>query len=358
MITKDPGFQPKGAFTATIEIPPAKYDGPQSRAFYARAYQRLQAVPGIQNVTFTSDLPWTGYDENSGFEIVGQPKLPEGQDPNVRYHFMTPGYTRTTGTPLVAGRDFTEQDTREAPLVVLINEATAKKYWKTTEAALGARINMWGSERTVAGIIGDVTDYPWTDRAAPALYFPQGQAWYHQRMILVARTQGDPMQLAEPIRKALAEVDPELPMANIRPLETVSAAALSTRRLTLWLVATFGISALFLAIVGVYGVMAQAVGQRRHEFGVRQALGATRTDILRLVFGSAATMTIGGLAIGVALAFGSTRVLMSLLYGVTPFDAATFAAVAAALVTAAAGAIYLPARRATRVSAILALRAD
>ena len=137
----------------------------------------------------------------------------------------------------------------------------------------------------------------------------------------------------------------------MRPLETVAAGAIATRRLTLWLVATFGLTALFLAVVGVYGVMAQAVGQRRHEFGVRQALGATRADIMRLVFSSAAGMTLGGLMAGVALAVGSTRLLMSLLYGVTPLDPATFAAVAAVLIVAAVLAIYLPARRATRISA-------
>ena len=316
MITKDPGFRPKGALTATIEIPPAKYDGPKARDFYARAQERLQALPGIRHVSFTSDLPWTGYDENSGFDIIGK-TFPKGEGASVQYHFTTPGYTQTTGTPLKAGRDLTDQDKRDAPLVVLINEAAAKKYWTTPEAAVGARIDMWGAERTVAGVIGDVTDFPWTDRAAPALYFPQHQAWYHQRMILVARTDGDPMRQVEPIRKALAEIDPELPIANIRPLDTVAAAALATRRLTLWLVATFGISALLLAVVGVYGVMAQTVGQRRQEFGVRQALGATRRDILKLVFSSAAGMTVAGLLVGVALAVGSTRLLMSLLYGVT-----------------------------------------
>jgi predicted permease len=357
IISKAPGFQPEGALTVTLEVPPAKYDGPAARAFYARAQERLQALPGAKHVTFTSDLPWTGWNENSGFEIPGR-TFRRGEGPSVRYHFTSPGYTKTTGTPLVAGRDLTEQDQRDAPKVVLINEAAAKKYWNTPEAATGAELEMWGEKRTVAGVIGDVTDMPWNDSAAPALYFPVQQAWYHQRMTLVVRADGDPMRLVEPIRKALAEIDPELPIANVKLLETVAAGALATRRLTLWLVATFGISALLLAVVGVYGVMAQAVGQRSHEFGVRQALGATRADIMKLVFGSAATMTIGGLAIGLALAVGSTRLMMSLLYGVTPLDAVTFVGVALTLMTAAAGAIYLPALRATKVSAILALRRD
>jgi putative ABC transport system permease protein len=358
MVNKDPGFQPEKAITATVELPTAKYDANAARDFYRRAQERLRALPGIKDATFTSDLPWTGYNENTGFQILGRQTTRDDDGPSARYHFLTPGYTKATGTPLIAGRDVGQEDQREAPLVVLINDAAAKKYWTTPQAAVGAKINFWGGERTVAGVIGDVHDLPWHDRAVPAVYLPQGQAWYPQPMSLVARTDGDPAKAIDPIRKALREIDPELPLANVRPLETVAAGALATRRLTLWLVATFGLTALFLAVVGVYGVMAQAVGQRRHEFGVRQALGATRADILKLVFSNAAGMTVGGLVGGVALAVGSTRLLMSLLYGVTPLDPGTFAAVGAILITAAAGAIYLPARRATRVSAMTALRSD
>ena len=159
---------------------------------------------------------------------------------------------------------------------MLLNEAAARKYWTTPEAAVGARLNLWGAERTVAGVIGDVRDMPWHDRAAPALYFPQPQdvvpaADVPDRAIRRRAAR----RWSNPIRRALREIDPELPLANVRPLETVAGAAIATRRLTLWLVAAFGLTALFLAVVGIYGVMAQAVGQRRHEFGVRQALGAT-----------------------------------------------------------------------------------
>lgn len=357
MITRNPGFQPSGAITATVELPTARYDANAAADFYRRAAERVRALPGVREASFTSDLPWTGYDENTSFGIVGR-QFPDREGPEARYHFITTGYAKATGRPLVAGRDLGPQDVKDAPLVVLLNEAAARKFWQTPQAAVGARLNLWGNERTVAGVIGDVQDLPWHDRAVPALYFPQPQQWYPQRMSLIARTDVDPAKIVEPIRRALREIDAELPLANVRPLESVAAAAIATRRLTLWLVATFGLTALFLAVVGVYGVMAQAVGQRKHEFGVRQALGATRGNIMRLVFSSGAGMTLGGLVAGVALAFGSTRLLMSLLYGVTPLDPATFAGVAAVLVAAAAGAIYLPARRATRISAATALRAD
>jgi predicted lysophospholipase L1 biosynthesis ABC-type transport system permease subunit len=197
---------------------------------------------------------------------------------------------------------------------------------------------------------------PWHDRAVPALYFPQPQMWYSQPMFLIVRSDLEPESLVGPVRRALRELDPELPLASVRPLETVAGAAIATRRLALWLVAAFGLTALFLAIVGIYGVMAQAVEQRKHEFGVRQALGATRGDIMQLVLSSGAWMTVAGLVAGVALAIAFTRVLGSLLYGVTPLDPATFAGVGAVLVAAAAGSAYLPARRATRMSAADALR--
>jgi putative ABC transport system permease protein len=250
----------------------------------------------------------------------------------------------------------TVSDGQGAPLVVLVNEAAATKYWTTTQAAVGARLNLWGAERTIAGVVGDVRDMPWHDRAVPALYFPQPQTWYPQPMFLIARSDVEPASIVDPIRRAVREIDPELPLANVRPLDAVAGAAIATRRLTLWLVATFGLTALLLAVVGIYGVMAQAVGQRTREFGVRQALGATRGDIMRLVFSSGVTMTIAGLLVGIALAAGLMRLLVSLLYGVSPFDPVTFTAVAVILAAAASGAAYLPARRAARISAATALR--
>lgn len=356
MINTHPGFEPRGALTASVELPTVRYDRDSAREFYRRAAERVRALPGVRAAAFTSDLPWTNYDENTSFSIIGR-RFPDGEEPEGRYHFVTYGYTRATGTPLVAGRDLTLSDVRGAPLVVLVNEAAARKYWNTPESAIGARLNLWGQQRTIAGVIGDVRDMPWHDRAVPALYFPQPQEWYPQPMFLTVRSELERASIVDPIRRALREIDPELPLANVRPLEAVAGAAIATRRLALWLVATFGLTALFLAVVGIYGVIAQSVDQRRHEFGVRQALGATRGDIMRLVLSGGAVMTIAGLLAGVALALGSTRALVSLLYGVTPLDPPTFAGVAAILVAAAAGAAYLPARRATRISAAAALRA-
>jgi predicted permease len=355
MMTTNPGFQPAGAMTANVELPTARYTGDAASGFYARALERIGALPGVRDAAFTSDLPWTGYDENTGFEIVGRSSA-DNEDVEARYHFITPGYPQATGVPLLAGRDLRVSDTKDAPLVILLNESAARKYWNSPERAVGARVNLWGEQRTIVGVIGDVRDMPWHDRAAPALYFPQAQAWYPQPMLLVARTSVAPASTVDAIRRAIREIDPELPLSNVRPLEAVAGAAMATRRVTLWLVAVFGLTALVLAVVGIFGVMAQTVGQRTHEFGVRQALGATTGDILRLVFASATLMTVSGLVAGVALAIASTQLLASLLYGVTALDPTTFTGVGVLLAGAAAGAAYVPARRATSVSAATALR--
>ena len=355
IIDTNPGFRPAGAITASIELPGARYGLDASTLFYTRALERIRSLPGIQYAAFTSDLPWTGYDENTGFSIAGRESA-DAEGAEARYHFITAGYSDATGVPVIAGRGLTSSDTKSAPKVILINESGARKYWKTPQAAIGARVDLWGERHTVVGVIGDVRDLPWRPAAAPALYFPQAQTWYPQPMLLVARIGLQPSAAVDAIRRALGEIDPELPLSNVRPLEAVAGAAMATRRLTLWLVASFGLTALVLAVVGIYGVMAQAVGLRTREFGLRQALGATRGDILRLVFSGAAGMTLGGLAGGVALAIVATPLVGSLLYGVAAFDAETFASVGLLLAAAAAAASYVPARRATRVSAATALR--
>lgn len=355
MINTNPGFHPAGAITAIVELPAARYNVDAAAAFYERAADRVRALPGVTDAAFSSDLPWTGYDENTSFAIPGK-QFPNDHGPEARYHFISPGYIGATGTPIVAGREAAASDVKSAPMVLLINESLARKYWTSPQAAVGTRVNLWGAERTIVGVMGDVRDMPWHERAAAALYFPQAQAWYPQPMFLIVRTSVEPSSIVEPVRRALREIDPELPLANVRALEEVAGAATATRRITLWLVLSFGLTALVLAVVGIYGVMAQAVGQRTHEFGVRQALGATRGDILRLVFSSASVMIALGLVGGAALAIVSTQLLSSLLYGVTALDPWTFGGVAVVLVGAAAGASYLPARRATRISAATALR--
>jgi len=358
VLRADPGFRPEGAMTASLELPTARYDTPAKAAdFFNRALERIRAVPGVQSAGIGSDLPWTGYDENTGFSIVGR-QFADGEEPEARYHFITGGYASAAGIPVLAGRELSASDSAETPMTVLLNAGAARRYWGSPEAAVGARIKIWGRERTVAGVIGDLRDLPWDEHVTPAVYFPVPQAWYPQRMFLVTRTGIAPEAMADPIRRIISDLDPELPLANVRPLEAVASSAFAARRLTLSLVAAFGVIALLLALVGIYGLMAQLVGQRVQEFGVRQALGATRSDIVRLVVSQAAVVTVAGVVTGVLLSIVSTRLLASLLYGVGRADPLTFSAVIALLLGTSVVASYLPARRATRISPATALRSS
>jgi len=358
VLQADAGFRAEGALSASLELPTARYET-QARAaeFFNRALERIRVLPGVQSAAIGSDLPWTGYDENTGFSIVGR-QFADGEEPEGRYHFITAGYASATGIAVLAGRELSASDTADAPMTVLLNGSAAQKYWGSAQAAVGARIKIWGRERTVAGVIGDVRDLPWDEHVTPAVYFPVPQTWSPQRMFLVARSATAPEAMVDPIRRIIADLDPELPLANVKPLAAVAYGALATRRLTLSLVTTFGIIALFLAVVGIYGLIAQSVGQRVQEFGVRQALGATQRDLVWLVLSKATVLTVAGLVGGLLLSLASTRLVASLLYGVGRADPLTFSVVTGLLLVTAVIASYLPARRATRVSPATALRSS
>jgi putative ABC transport system permease protein len=269
----------------------------------------------------------------------------------------TPGYFGALGIPLVAGRDFAPGDTNEADPVVVINEALARRYWQAPRDAVGARVNMFGEDRTIVGVFGDVRDTPWADKAAPAYYFPQAQESFGD-MMLVLDAAVNPQSLVQPVLAAVHEIDPALPLGEIAPLTRLAGEAFALRRSLVVLVTTFGATSLFLSIIGVYGVMAQTVGQRTREFGVRLALGATPGEILRLVLTSAAAISGAGAVSGVVLAAASTRLLGSALFGVSPVDPAIFVVVAVLLLASALGASYLPARRAARLDPAISLRSE
>ena len=353
----DHGFDSRGVLTARFSLPTTRYpDRAAGAAFYERVRQRLLDLPGVQEAGFATDLPWTGYDENSSFEIVGR-SFPPGEGPEARFHMATPGYFRALRVPVLAGRDIAEGDTAQAPPVVVINERLARRYWKDAQGAIGARLNLWGRERTIAGVVGDIKDAPWAPETTPAFYFPQAQQSFGD-ILLALRVDGDPLALVDAVARVVRDVDPALPLANVAPLDVVAGEVFAARRFLLLLISAFGVAALFLAVVGVYGVMAHAVTARVPEFGVRQALGATRADIRRLVLGAGARIGLAGAALGLAIASMTTRLLASSLYGVESIDYPTFGAVTVVLVSAALAASYLPARRATRVDPAAALRGE
>jgi putative ABC transport system permease protein len=318
----------------------------------------VRALPGVRAVGFSSDLPWTGYDENTSFRIIGR-QFPEGEGPEARYHFLTPGFIAALGLPLRAGRDVSTSDGPDTPPVVLINEATARRFWMEPQNAIGARLNLWSDQpTTVVGVIGDIKDVPWADGQPGGVYFPQAQQWYPQDMFLTVRSDGNAQLLVEPLMRAVRELDPELPVAAVRTLDEIAGNALATRRFTLGLVAAFGASALFLAIIGVYGVMAQTVGQRVREFGVRQAVGAEPRDILRLVLAGGALMGLAGLVTGIALALPVTSLVRSLLFRTSPTDPWILVSVATLLLLSTLMASYVPARAAMRTDPATALRQE
>jgi len=356
---KAPGFEPSGVLTVSLTLPEARYPKQEQVAdFYQRLIERVTTLPGVRAAGFSSDLPWTGYDENSSFLIEGKTPPPD-QEPSARYHFISADYFRAIGVPLLAGRFFNAGDVYHAPKVILINQSTAQRYWPD-EDAVGKRLTFRYNPKdedwfTVVGIVGDVKDFPYSATAEPAFYWDVTQFPYTQ-MTLAVRTDGDPLGLVPGVRDEVRALDKDLALADIQKLDTIAATAVAGRRFTLLLTALFAVTALALAAIGIYGVMSYLVSQRTHEIGVRMALGASRRDILALVVGQGIALTLAGVALGLGAAFGLTRVMASLLYEVSATDALTFIAISLALAGVALGACFVPARRATKVDPMVALR--
>lgn len=356
----DPGFESSGVLTMTLSMPRARYPKEeQVMDFYQRLTESVKALPGVRAAGLSSDLPWTGYDENSGFNIEGK-DLPPGQSPAGRYHFVSADYFRAIGVPLLAGRFFNASDTAQAPYRILINQSLANRYWPDEEA-VGKRITFRDEPKsdkdwfTVVGVVGDVKDYPYSLAAEPAFYWPVTQ-YSHNEMTLAVRTDGDPMGLIAAIRDRVSDLDKDLALADVKKLDMISAAAIAGQRFTLLLTSLFAFTALTLAAIGIYGVMSYLVTQRTHEIGIRMALGAQVADVFKLVLRQGLILMLTGVGLGLGGAFALTRVLSSLLFGVSSTDPVTFIAVPLILAATALVACCIPARRAMRVDPIVALR--
>ena len=350
----DPGFNPERVLTATIDLPGARYStGRKASSFYRELIGRLAALPGVQGAAATSDLPWTGYDENTSFGIEGR-QFSDDEYPSAQYHFATPDYFRTLGIPLLAGRFFSEADDADAPRVIVINKSMADRYWPDADA-VGKRVRLWGETRMIAGIVGDLKDSPGELRAKPGFFFPVTQQ-AQSNLVLVVRTERDPMNLLAAMRSEIAALDKELPLSDVRTLEQIASSAVARTRFTMLLLSVFAGVALLLAAVGIYGVLSYSVTQRTHEIGIRVALGAQPRDVIGLVARQGMTLALTGMGAGLAAALVLTRVLSSLLFGVSATDPITFAGIAVLLIGVALGACFVPARRAMKMDPMAALR--
>ena len=360
----DPGFQTEHVVTAMLSLPQERYKTPQSLLhFYEELPRGIRSLPGVQSAGLGSDIPWTGYDDNTGgFTIEGK-QPPPHQEFHARYHMATPGYFRALGIPLVRGRFFTDADKPDSPLVLIINHAMAEKYWPH-EDAVGKRLTFEDHPKakdwiTVVGVVGDVKDQPNSPGAEPAFWWPFLQAGYGTpNLLLAVRSQSDPQLLVNAIRQQVALLDPALAVADIRTMDKIVTASVATPRFAFLLVGLFGSLAIVLAAIGTYGVIAYSVSQRTAEFGLRMALGAQRFDVLRLVLLQAGKLVLAGTAAGILLALLLAQALKSLIYHVSPADPLTFTAIGLAVVVIAIVASYIPARKATRADPMIALRAE
>jgi predicted permease len=354
----DAGFKSDHVLTVSLSLPGARYNGRQTASFYDRLLTQIGTLPGVESAGASSDLPWTGYDENAGFAIEGK-TFPMGEGPRARYHQVTPGYFETIDVPLLSGRPLDSRDVTGSAPVVLVNQSLARRYWPD-EDAVGKRLTFARQPReedwlTVVGIVGDVKDFPNSPAAEPAFYWAHGQQPARDMMVAVRATT-DVAALADKIRSEVRTLDKDLAVSQVRNLDAIAESAMAGHRFTMLLFTIFAGIAAILAGIGIYGVMAYLVAQRTHEIGIRIALGAKQATVLKLVVGQGMTLTAIGVVIGLAAAFVLMRFLTALLFEVSVTDPATFGLIAVLLSFVALMSCYLPARRAANVDPMKALR--
>jgi putative ABC transport system permease protein len=355
------GFQPQGVLTFRAIPRGQKYSTlPQRAAFYRQALERMDALPGVNSAAAVTFIPLSFVRGSKGFTIEDRPPIAPGQIPMAGYDVVTPGYFAAMRIPLREGRDFSWSDTPESQLVILINEAMARTYWPG-EDPLGKRIRQGNSDDPwliIAGVVGDIREFDPLTPPRPTMYFPITQFPDSGGILRdwVVRTSGDPLAVASSVRSAIWSADKDLAVTRVRTMEEVRSLSIASQRLNLLLFALFAALALVLATVGTYGVMAYSVAQRTREIGIRMALGARRIDVLRIVLVQGFRIAALGLLVGIAAALALTRLITSMIYGISSTDATTFITVALLLALVALAACYIPARRVMRVDPMAALR--
>jgi putative ABC transport system permease protein len=354
----DPGFNPDHVLTARIFLSNSTYPSAQQRAaFFQRLLQQLETVPGIQSVGAVTSLPLSGSSMNFRFAVEGQPSPQSGTNNQAQYRAVSPNYFRAMGIPLLKGRDLNDRDVADAPGVVIINETMARRLFPG-EDAIGKRLTIsYGkpTPREIVGIVGDVKHLKLDEPSKPEMYVSYLQhPWPF--MTFVVRTTGPPDNVTSAVRNQVWNLNKDQPIDKIMTMEQILFESVAQPRLYMLLLTGFAVLAIFLAAVGVYGVMSYVASQRTHEIGIRMALGAQQSDILRLVVRQGMVNVLIGIALGLVASFALTSVLTTLLYEVRTTDPATYGLVLLLLAGVALLACYLPARRATKVDPITALR--
>jgi predicted permease len=352
----DPGFSVENVLTARLALPEATYPDAAARgAFWRRLVDRIRAMPGVTAVGLTSNVPFSGNVSSGSYSIVGYTPGPGEALPHARQDIVGGDFFKAMRIPLVSGRVFTDSDTAESPPVVVVDQYLVDRYFKGKDA-LGRQISRGGAPRTIIGIVRTINSI---DLGEPVtkerIYTPLAQQ-PRPAMSLMIKTGLDPTALVSQLRAAVAEIDPEQPLADVRTMDQWVTRSLEGRRTPMVLIAIFGAVALVLSAIGIYGVLAFGLAQRVRELGIRTALGADRRAILQLVLGQGLRTAGLGLLIGLASAFALTRYLQSLLFGVESRDPLVFSAVTLLLLAVAMVACYVPARRATRIDPVVALR--
>ena len=355
----DPGFQTHNVLTAQIALPTSRYPDPTAlRAFWARALEKARALPGVRAAGLTSNVPFNGSVSSGSYSIVGYTPPPNEAPPHGRQEVVGGDYFAAMNIPVVEGRVFSDGDTADSPRTVVVDKYLVDRYFKG-QSAVGRQLRRGGPTSpalTIVGVVGTINSI---DLGQPVtkerVYRPITQQPL-RGMALVLKTDVEPAALTGPLRDAIRSIDPEQPLADVRTMDGWVSRSLENRRSPMVLLALFGAVALALSAVGIYGVLAFSVAQRLRELGIRQALGADRSSILRLVLTQGARTTAIGIVLGLVLSLWLTRYLQSLLFGMDALDVGVFAGVTVLLAAVALLACYLPALRATRIDPIAALR--
>jgi putative ABC transport system permease protein len=355
-----PGFSPDGVLVARLTPSGPRYQTRDGvRQFYDNVLGQLRETPGVVAAGATGALPLSGSVNTSNFHIVGRPQAPSGQDPTARWERVTPDYLRAMGIPLKAGRAFDSRDVVDAPSVVMVSEAWARTFFPGETDIVGRLVRLGGSDQqtTIIGVVGDVRYDGLDEPVHPTMFLAFAQ---HTEggMTVVVRTTGDPTALTGAVREAVRRVDASIPVYDVSTMQERVSRSILAERLSGGMIAVFALMALVLATVGVYGLIAYSVAERKHEIGIRLALGAQGSDVRRLVVGQGVRLTLIGVIIGLGAAIGVGRGLRSMLFGVTPMHLPTLLGVSTILVAVAAVASWIPARRAARTDLLGALRGE